>query len=49
MDAIKLLAPVYQGDEDLREFVRSAPMLAPVLFRLVHYGDGETVAPVTAA
>ena len=48
MESINLLAPVYHGDEDLREFVRSAPVLAPVLFRLVHYGDGETVASAAA-
>lgn len=49
MDAIKLLAPFYVGDEDLRTFVRSEPRLAEILPRLVHYGDMEATAPQAGA
>lgn len=38
MDTIRTLAPTCVGDEDLRRFVYSAPPLAVVLPRLVHYG-----------
>ena len=45
MDSIKVLAPFYVGDEDLRTFIRSQPQLAKVLPRLVHYGDVEPAGP----
>jgi hypothetical protein len=35
---IAVLAPLYAGDEDLRRFMQSSPMLGGVLPRLVHYG-----------
>jgi hypothetical protein len=38
MESIRLLAPSYFGDEDLRLFIHSEPVLAIVLSRLVHYG-----------
>ena len=49
MDAIKLLAPFYVGDEDLRTFVRSEPRLAGILPRLVHYGAMEATGPQAGA
>jgi hypothetical protein len=38
-DHIKLMAPFYVGDEDLRRFIQAAPQLADILPRLVHYGS----------
>lgn len=42
MQTVKLLAEPYFGDEDLRKFIHSAPPLAVVLPRLVHYGSSTT-------
>jgi hypothetical protein len=39
MKEIGGLAPFYVGDEDLRRFIHTSPHLAPILPRLVHYGD----------
>lgn len=44
MQTAKSLAEPYVGDEDLRKFIRSDPLLATVLQRLVHYGSSETHA-----
>ena len=49
MDSIKVLAPFYVGDEDLRTFIRSEPQLAKILPRLVHYGDAEATGPQAGA
>jgi hypothetical protein len=38
-DHIKVLAPFYAGDDDLRRFIQSPPALAGILPRLVHYGS----------
>jgi hypothetical protein len=46
MRTVKLLAEPYLGDEDLRKFIRSAPSLAAVLPRLVHYGSDAPMATV---
>jgi hypothetical protein len=40
-DLIKILAPPYLGDEDLRKFIHSAPALGAVAQRLAHYGADE--------
>ena len=49
--SIKALAPYYEGDEDLRTFIRSDPHLADVLQRLVQYGaaPGQHRQPNAAA
>jgi len=39
MESIKLLAPSYAGDEDLRKFLASQPMLATIVNRLTHYAS----------
>jgi len=49
MDSTKVLAPVYQGDEDLREFIGSAPSLGAILFRLVHYRDARPESSAASA
>lgn len=41
MDLIRVLAPPYQGDEDLRKFIHSEPALARVAQRMAHYGTAE--------
>jgi hypothetical protein len=48
MESIRVLAPPYLGDEDLRKFIRSAPALAVVVPRLVHYGEGAAMPPGVA-
>jgi type II secretory pathway pseudopilin PulG len=45
MDTVKLLSPFYADDEDLRKFIHSEPLLAPVLVRLVHYGEAQPPTP----
>lgn len=45
MESIKILAPFYVGDEDLRKFINSVPPLAMAVLRLAHYG---TVHPMTS-
>ena len=40
--SLKLLAPFYAEDQDLRQFIQSKPSLADVLPRLVHYGWADT-------
>jgi hypothetical protein len=45
MESVKVLSPFYFGDEDLRTFIHSDPPLAPVLARLVHYGDAPPPPP----
>jgi hypothetical protein len=45
MESIKILAAPYFGDEDLRTFIKSAPALAIVMPRLVHYGAAEVPPP----
>lgn len=47
-ESVKLLAPPYLGDEDLRRFVRSAPALAIVASRLVYYSTSEPTSPAAA-
>jgi hypothetical protein len=44
MQTVRSLAEPYVGDEDLRNFIRSDPLLATVLQRLVHYGSNEPSA-----
>jgi hypothetical protein len=41
MELIRILAPFYVGDEDLRKFVHSEPPIAPVVARLAHFGTDE--------
>jgi hypothetical protein len=41
MESIKILASPYFGDEDLRTFIKSAPVLSAILSRLVYYGPAE--------
>jgi hypothetical protein len=48
-ESIKALAAFYVGDQDLRSFLDSAPALAAVLPRLVHYGAGELPSAVVTA
>ena len=42
MDSIRLLAPFYVGDEDLRIFINSEPRLSVVLPRLVYHGTASS-------
>jgi hypothetical protein len=44
-ESIKVLAPFYAGDADLRNFIHSKPPLADVLERLAHYGAGTLPHP----
>jgi hypothetical protein len=46
VEFVKMLAPVYVGDEHLRRFIQSAPALAVVLLRLLNFG-GESRPSVT--
>jgi hypothetical protein len=39
MESIKVLAPSYAGDEDLRKFIGSKPLLATIVGRLTHYAS----------
>jgi hypothetical protein len=48
MESIKMLAPPYFGDEDLRTFIKSAPALAIIAQRLVHCKAAEPASPSEA-
>ena len=49
MESIRLLAPFYVGDEDLRKFIHSEPSIAGVTARLAHFGTDELTAAEVGA
>jgi len=46
MERMKVLAPLYEDDDDLRDFCKDKPLIGELLDRLVHF-ESSPADPTT--